>query len=220
MPPSCRRAVHCLRAAPSITVNLPSCCPSPPITVVLLVHRRRARAAPRRGGAVVRRPSLWRSRPAVPCHQGAVAPAIAVKEPSSVLTDDSGHSSCPSKPLVRLVVVLPLLTPPPPICWRPSLWPLPFVPVVLPAGCRISLLLTPPSPICWCLRLSSRCHLLSCHAHLRPLVRLVKASPLLTLPPSICGIIESSQQSSLMLVLWSNIMLLLMIMASIINVTT
>jgi hypothetical protein len=40
----------------------------------------------------------------------------------------------------------------------------------------------------------------SCHAHLGPLVRLVKASPLLTPPPPICGIIESSQRSGLMLV--------------------
>ena len=40
----------------------------------------------------------------------------------------------------------------------------------------------------------------SCHTHLGPLVPLVKASPLLTLPPPICGIIESSQRSGLMLV--------------------
>ncbi len=55
---------------------------------------------------------------------------------------------------------------------------------------------------------------------LGPLVRLVKASLLLTPPPPICGIIESSQQSGLILVEWSNIMLLLKIMASIINITT
>ena len=40
----------------------------------------------------------------------------------------------------------------------------------------------------------------SCHAHLGPLVRLVKASPLFTPLPPICGIIESSQRSGLMLV--------------------
>ena len=40
----------------------------------------------------------------------------------------------------------------------------------------------------------------SCHAHLGPLVQLVKASPLLTPVPPICGIIESSQRSGLMFV--------------------
>jgi hypothetical protein len=40
----------------------------------------------------------------------------------------------------------------------------------------------------------------SCHAHLGPLVQLVKSLPLLTPPPPICGIIESSQRSGLMLV--------------------
>jgi hypothetical protein len=47
---------------------------------------------------------------------------------------------------------------------------------------------------------ASHCAVTSCHAHLGPLVRLVKASPLLTPPPPICGIIESSQRSGLMLV--------------------
>jgi hypothetical protein len=78
-----------------------------------------------------------------------------------VSTDDSGHSSRPSKPLVvRLVVALPLLTPPPPICRRLSLRPSPFVPLVRPASCPVSSLLTPPPPICQRLRLSSRRRLL------------------------------------------------------------
>ena len=110
---------------------------------MLSVHRRRARAVPCRRGAVPRRrgavtpsltvkepsrrPSPSRSRRAVHCRRGAVAPSLAVKKPSAVSTDDSGHSSRPPKPLVRLVVALPLLTPPPPICRRLSLRPSPFV---------------------------------------------------------------------------------------------
>ena len=162
-PSSCRRAVHRRSAAPSITVHLPSRCPSPPIAVVLSVHRRRARAVPCRRGAVARRPSPSRSRRAIHCCRGAVAPYLTIKEPSAVSTDDSGHSSRPSKPLVvRLVVALPLLTPPPPICRRLSLRPSPFVPLVHPASCPVSSLLTPPPPICQRLRLSSRrCLLLS-----------------------------------------------------------
>jgi len=132
-PSSCRRAVHRRSAAPSTTVHSPSRCP---ITVVLSVHRRRARTVPCRRGAVARRPSPSRSRRspslaveepsrrpspsrsrrAIHCCRGAVAPYLIIKEPSAVSTDDSGHSSHPSKPLVvRLVVALPLLTPPPPM---------------------------------------------------------------------------------------------------------
>jgi len=184
-PASCRRAVHRRSAAPSITVHLPSRCPSPPITVVLSVHHCRARAIPCRREAVARCPSPPRSRHAVPHSRGAVAPSLAVeepsrsrravhchrgavtpyyltiKEPSAVWTDDSGHSSRPSKPLVvRLVVALPLLTPPPPIRRRLTLRPSPFVPLVCPASCPVSSLLTPPPPICQCLRLSSRRRLL------------------------------------------------------------
>ena len=200
---SCRRAVHRRSAAPSITVNSPSRRPSLPIAVVLSVHRRRARAVPRRRGAVApsiaveepsRRPSPSRSRRAVHCRRGAVAPYLAIKEPSAVSTDDSGHSSRPS----QVVVSLPLLTPPPPICRRLSLR--------HRLSCLSSVRLVVPSP-----RFSRR-HLpsasasashravASCHAPLGPLVRLVKASPLLTPPPPICGIIESSQQSGLTLV--------------------
>jgi len=98
----CRHAVHYRSAAPSITVHLPSRCPSPPIAVVLSVHRRRARAVPRRRGAVA--PSLAVEEPsrcplpsrrcrAVHCRR---APYLAIKEPSAMSTDDSGHSSRPS----------------------------------------------------------------------------------------------------------------------------
>ena len=169
-PSSCRRAVHRRSAAPSITVHSTSCCPSPPIAVVLSVHRHHAHAVPCCQGAVARRRAMSlaleepsrrllpsRSRRTVHCRR---APYLAIKEPSAVSTDDSGHSSCPSKPLVRLVVVLPLITPPPPICLRLSLQPSPFVPLVRPAGCPVSSILTPPPPICRRLRLSSHCHVL------------------------------------------------------------
>jgi hypothetical protein len=128
-----------------------------------------SRAVPRRRGAVTpsltveepsRRPSPSRSRHAVHCLRGAVAPYLIIKEPSAVSTDNSGHSSRPSKPLVRLVVTLPLLTLPPPICRRLSLRPSPFMPLFRPADCPVSSLLTPPPPICRRLRLSSRRHLL------------------------------------------------------------
>jgi hypothetical protein len=61
---------------------LPSRCPSPPITVVLSVHCHRARAVPCHRGAIARRPLLSRSRRTVPHRRGAVAPSLAVKEPS------------------------------------------------------------------------------------------------------------------------------------------
>ena len=113
-----------------------------------------------------------------------------------MLTDDSGHSSRPFKPLVvRLVVALPLLTPTPPICRRLSLRPSPFMPLVRPADCPVSLLLPSAGASA-----SHRAVTSSCHAHLGPLIRLVKASPLLTPPPHIYGIIESSQRSGSMLV--------------------
>jgi len=129
------------------------------------------RAVPCHQGAVApsltveeppRRPSPSRSCRAVHCRRGAVAPYLAIKELLAVSTDDSGHSACPSKPLVRLVVALPLLTLPPPICRRLSLRPSPFMPLVRPAGCPVSSLLTPPPPICRHFRLSSRRCLLSC----------------------------------------------------------
>ena len=131
-----------------------------------------ARAVSLRRGAVVlsltveepsRRPSPSRSRHVIHCRRGAVTPYLTIKELSAVSTDDSGHSSRPSKPLVvRLVVALPLLMPPPPICRCLSLQPSPFVPLVRPASCPVSSLLTPPPPISQHLCLSLRhCLLLS-----------------------------------------------------------
>ncbi len=190
---------------------------------MLSVHRRSARAVPRRQGAVARRPSPLRSRRAVHCRRGAVvpslaseepsrrpmpsrsrravhcrrgavAPYLAIKEPSAVSTDDFGHSSRPS----QVVVALPLLTPPPPICRRLSLRHrlscLSSVGLVVPSPCfsRRHLPSASASP--------SHRAVASCHAPLGPLIRLVEASPLLTPPPPICGIIESSQRSGLMLV--------------------
>jgi hypothetical protein len=183
-PLSCRRAVNRRSAAPSITVHSPSHRPSPPIAVVLSVHRRRARAVPCRRGAVPRRrslaleepsrrPSLLRSRRAIPRHRGAVATSIAVERRTSQsrirrlcrLTNLATRHA-PPRPLIRLVVALPLLTPPPSICRRLSLQPSPFVPLVRLAGCSVSSILTPPPP--------HRAIASSCHAHLGHLVRLVK----------------------------------------------
>ena len=136
-------------------------CPSPPIAVVLSVHHRRARAIPCHRGASARHHSPLKSRCAVPHRRGAVTPSLTIEEPSRRSTDNSGHSSHPSKPLVVwLVVALPLLMPPPPICRHLSLRPSPFVPLVHPASCPVSSLLTPPPPICQRLRLSSRRRLL------------------------------------------------------------
>jgi hypothetical protein len=170
---SCRRVVHRRSTAPSITVHSPSRCPSLPIAATLvpsLAVEEPLRAVPRRQGAIAppltieepsRQPLPSRSRRTVHCRRGVVALYLTIKEPSAVSTDDSGHLSRPSKPLVvRLVVALPLLTPPPPICWCLSLRTSPFVPLVHPTSCPVSLLLMPPPPICQRLRLSSRRHLL------------------------------------------------------------
>ncbi len=171
LPLRSRRAVHCHRGAttPSLALEELSRCPLP-----------------------------LRSRRAVPCHHGAVG---HVNEPPSQWPESSPTSvTChtPPRPGVRLVVALPLLTLPPPICRRLSLW--------HRLLCLLSVWLVATSS-CF-----SHRHLLSasasashrtvasCHAPLRPLVRLVKASPLLTPPPPICGIIENSQRSGLMLV--------------------
>jgi hypothetical protein len=218
-PLSCRHAVHHRSAAPSITVHSPSRCPSPPIAVVLSVHRRRSRAVPCCRGAVTRRPSpsmsrraishRLSSRCAVPCHQGAVTSFIAVEEPSRCTSPSRSRRLC------RLTTPVTRLAPPSlssgwlSRCFS-SRHCLPFA-GASHCGHRLSCLssgrLVLPSP-----RFSHR-HLpsasasashravtSSCHAHLGPLVRLVKASPLLTPPPPICGIIESSQRSGLILV--------------------
>ena len=108
-----------------------------------------------------RHPSPSRSSRSVHCRRGAAAPYLTIKEQLAVSSDNSGHSSHPSKPLVvQLVVTLPLLMPPPPICQHLSLRLSPFVPLVRPASCPVSSLLTPPPPICQRLRLSSRRRLL------------------------------------------------------------
>ena len=194
-PPSpsiCHRAVHrcpsrlCFRSiatalTPSLAVKEPLCRPLP---------------------------SPLRSHCAVPCRKGAVVPSIAIEEqsrrtsplrsrrPCRLTTPATRHA--PPRPLVRMVVALPLLTPPPSICRRLSLR---HRRLCLPS---VRLVVTSPR--------FSRFHLpsvgasasyravASCHAPLGPLVQLVKVLPLLTPPPHICGIIESSQRSGLMLI--------------------
>ena len=95
-----------------------------------LVVEEPSRALPRRQGAVV--PSIAVTEPlrTLPCRQGArvfhcprgaVVPYLTIKESSALSTDESSHSSRPSQALVRLVVTLPLLRPPLPICRRLSL---------------------------------------------------------------------------------------------------
>ena len=202
-PSSCRRAIHRRSAASSITVHSPSCCPSLPIAVVLSVHRRRARAVPRRRGAVApsltvveepsRRPSPSRSRRAVHCRR---APYLAIKEPSAF--------SCRHLPSAGARLAPPSLSSGWLLRCLSSRRRLPSAGTCSHCGHRLSCLssarLVVPSPR------FSRHYLPSagasashraiasfCHAHLGPLVRLVKASPLLTPPPPcICGIIESS----------------------------
>ena len=155
-------------------------------------------------------PSLLRSCRTVPCRQGAVAPSIAVEE---LLRRTSPSRS---RRLCRLTTPATHLAPP---SLSLSGWlsrclssrrRLPSA-GASHCGHRLSCLssarLFVPSPRFSCHHLPSasafashRAVASSCHAHLGPLNRLVKTSPLLTPPPSICGIIESSQRSSLMLV--------------------
>ena len=172
-----RSAVHGRSAAPSITSPLCS----------------RSIAAALALSLAVEEPSR-----AIPRRRGAVAPSIAIEERSCRNSPSRSRRPC------RLMTPATRLAPPS----LSSGWlsrclsshrRLPSA-GVLHCGHRLSCLssvrLVVPSP-----RFSRR-HLpsASCHAHLRPLVRLVKASPLLTLPPPICGIIKSSQWSGLMLV--------------------
>jgi hypothetical protein len=70
-PSSCRRAVHRHCTTPSITVNSPSRRPSPPIRCALGVSPPHSRC-----------PLPSRSRHAVHCCRGAVAPSLVVEEPS------------------------------------------------------------------------------------------------------------------------------------------
>ena len=202
-PSSCRRAVHRRCATPSITVNSPSRRPSPSIAA----HRRCALSpSPPRS----RRPLSSRSHRAVPHRRGAVAPSIAVEEPSRRPSPSRSRRPC------RLTTPATRLAPPslPSSGWLSRcLSSRRRLPSAGASHCghrlsclsSIRLVVLSPS--------FSRCHLpsasasashravaSSCHAHLGPLVRLGKVSPLLTSPPPICGIIESSQRSGLMIV--------------------
>ena len=157
---------------PSLSVKLPSrsCRPSPSrrglhhplfaITPSIAAHRRFALGP---SPPCSRRPLPSRSHHAVPPLRGAVAPLPSRSHwvPSAVSTNDSGHSSRPSQASRpdgcrvasphSAAFHLPV----------PLIVASPFVPLVRPAGCRVSSLLTPPPPICRRLRLSSRRRLLS-----------------------------------------------------------
>ena len=83
-------------------------------------------------------PSPSRSCCAVHCRQGAVAPYLAINEPSAVSTDDSGHLSHPSQASRSngCCIASPHsaafhLT-------APLIGALPFVPLVHLAGCHVS----------------------------------------------------------------------------------
>ena len=123
---------------------------------------------------------------AVPCSQGAVAPSLAIKEPlrHPLPSPSMSHRAVPRR---GGAVCHPL--PSKSRCTESC-----------HQGAAIRLVVSS-------LRFS-RCHLpsagtsashhaviASCHAPLGPLVQLVKASPLLTPPPHISGIIESSKWS-------------------------
>ena len=217
-PSSCRRAVHRHCATPSIAVNSPSRRPSPPIRCALglslphsccplLSRSRHAIHCHCRQGAIAQSlavkeplchplPLPSRSYGTIPCRQGAVAPSIAIKEPLRRTLPSRSRRPCllttlatphaPPRPLIQMVVALPLLMLPPSICRRLSLW--------HRLLCLLSVRLAVTSP-----RFSHH-HLPSAgasashravpsrHAPIRPLVQLVKASPLLTPPPHICSI--------------------------------
>jgi hypothetical protein len=78
-----------------------------------------------------RHPSPSRSHRAVSPRRGAVAPSIAVEEPSRRTSPSRSRRPCrlttpatrhaPPRPLVRMVAALPLLIPPPSICRHLSL---------------------------------------------------------------------------------------------------
>jgi hypothetical protein len=132
-----------------------------------------ARAVPRRQGAIA--PSLVVEKPLRHCRRVAVGS----RWPCRPTTPATCHA--PPRPLVRMVVALPLLTLPPSICRCLSLR--------HRLLCLSSVRLVVASPH------FSRCHLpsagasashpavASCHTPLGPFVQLVKASPLLTPPP-------------------------------------
>ena len=122
------------RSSPS---SLHSCRPSPPIAIVLSVHCRRPPHSHRplpswrccavhcRREAValslfVEEPSHHplpsRIRHAAPCCQGSVGRVDGPPSHWSESSPTSATRHAPPRPLVWLVVALPLLTPPPPIC--------------------------------------------------------------------------------------------------------
>jgi len=136
-PSICHRAVH-RRPSPLCSLSIagalmPSLTNEEPSIRPLLSRSHRAVHCRRCRGAIApslpveepsRRPSPSRSRCAVHCRRGAVAPYLAIKEPSAVskflLTTPSTRHA-PTRPLVQMVVALPLLTPPLSICRRLSL---------------------------------------------------------------------------------------------------
>ena len=142
-------------------------------------------------------PSTLRSHCTVHCLQGAVAPYLTIKEPSAVSSANSGHSSppsqasCPDGCHVASPHAATFHLPAPLIAASP------IVPLVHPAGRRVSLLLTSTS--------HGAIH--SCRTPLGLLPQLVKVLPLLTPLPHICSIIKTSKPSGLILIYWSNIML-------------
>ena len=147
-------------------------------------------------------PSPSRSHRAIPCCQGAVVPSIAIKEPSRRTLPSTSRRPCqlmtpatchtPPRPLVWMVVTLPLLTPPPSIFWCLSLWH--CLPCLLSVWLVVAFPHFPRRHLSSAGASASHRAVASCHAPLGPLIQLVKVSPLLTLPPHICGIIESSQR--------------------------
>jgi len=185
---------------PSLTVKLPlrSHHPSPlrralhhPLFAIAPSIAAHCRCALSPLPPCLRRPLPLRSRRTISHRPGAVAPPIAIEEPPRRTLPSRSRRPCrlttpatrhaPPRPLVWMVVTLPLLTPPPSICQRLSL------------RHRLSRLssvrLVVPSPSFSRRHLpsagasASHCTVASCHAPLGPLVQLVKASPLLTPPP-------------------------------------
>jgi len=180
-PPFCHRAVNC-RPSPLCSRSIAAA-----IAPSLAVEE------------LSRRPLKTRSRRAIPCHRGAVVPSIAVKEPSPRTSPSRSHRLCrlttpatchaPPRPLVRLVVA----------------------PSAGASHCGITFCASHPSGRLSCLLASHTATsylpasppLITLSPLVTPLSGLssgCKASPLLTPPPPICGIIESSQWSALMLV--------------------
>ena len=159
---------------------------------------------------LLRHPLPSRSRCVIPHRRGAVLPSIAVKEPLCRTSPSRSSRPC------RLTTPATRLAP-------PSLLSSGWLSRCLSSrrrlpsagashfghrlSCLSSVRLVVPSPRFSCRHLPSanastshRAIASSCHAYLGPLVRLVKVSPLLMPPPPICGIIEISQRSGLMLV--------------------